>query len=70
MNKKNSYVLLASLVAAAALVLAPLNVAISASAVFAAGLVAILFGEYARKLKPLACPAPIPSERTYMKPAA
>jgi len=53
MNHKSSFILLSSLVAVAATVLITFDVELTASAVFTAGLAALLLGEYSRDIKPL-----------------
>jgi len=53
MNHKSSFILLSSLVAVAATVLITFDVELTASAVFTAGLAALLLGEYSRDFKPL-----------------
>lgn len=71
MKKNNSFILLSSLIAVAAIVIADLNVEFTASVVFAAGLIALLFGEYARDIKPLqSATAPVIPMRPAFKIAA
>ena len=71
MKKNNSFFLLSSLIAVAAIVLPALNVEFTASVVFAAGLVALLLGEYTREIKPLpVATAPVLPIRPAFKLAA
>jgi hypothetical protein len=70
MNNKTSLSLLSALVALAALVLIPLSVELTASVVFATGLVALLLGEYGREIKPLPVAVPVLPERAALPLAA
>ena len=53
MNNKTSFLTLVILIAVAAVILVPINVELTASVVFATGLVALVLREYSRKIKPL-----------------
>jgi len=70
MNKNTSISLLSSLIAVSALVLIPIDVELTASVVFATGLIALLLGEYSREIKPLPLSAPSPRIRPALPLAA
>lgn len=71
MKNKTPLLLLAFLTAAAAMILANLNVELTASVVSSIGLAAMLFSEYGRAVRPLAVePGPvIPAQFAFKKAA-
>ena len=71
MKNKTPLLLLASLTVAAAMILANLNVELTASVVSSIGLAALLFSEYGRGAKPLAAePGPVVPAQFAFKKAA